>query len=556
MRVPSPSTLPFLQDLLPLRPAERLVLQAWADGDIAKLSYRRPGAPRADVTLRAAFLAGLARHGASAGEGRRIEILGAWVQGRLNLVDAAVPTSLWFYRCVFDTTPWLDGARIVGSIGLPGCLLPGLRAEAATVEGDVSLGAGCTIRGSVRLARATIGRDLDCARLLLRAADPDPMFKRRPLVADGARIGGNVVLGDGFEAEGQVRLVGARIAGHLRVGRASIGGNLCPSGVRGAAFKLDGVRVAGSVFLDGGLAVAGRVRLQGAHIAGDLDCSGALFDKIGDASWDDAPGLLLDRAHIGGTLRLRGLRAPLRGASFADARVGALDDDVLTWGDRLVLDGFAYARLAPGAPADARFRRAWLMRQVPAHLGGADFRTGPWRRLIRVLRRQGHELSARELAIGREEHLRRIGRVGAAWPRPARALAPAVHRLFGVAAGYGHRPQRLLAGLAVVWLVCGLVFGSAAQDGAFVPRQAPCAPDCAAAAATDFRPFVYSLDLLLPIIDLQQEQGWAPAAARSPDESWHGILNLLAWLEPLLGAAACAALLAAWFGLTDRDRRV
>jgi len=557
--VPSLST--ELRGLEPLRPAERIVLRACLGGQIAKVSYRRPAAATADVTVRAEFLARLARGGVGFRlVSRRIEILGAWITGRLNLVDASVPMSLWMYRCVFDTTPLLDGARIVGSVGLPDCQLPGLRAESCTIAGDLSIGPGCEIAGDVRLSRTEIGRNLVCDRLTLRGPGPTPGSElapaparlRRPLVADGLRTGGDVVFGHGLVVDGELRLVGARVGGDLRFGRTCIGASPGDGGVRGTALNLDRIRIGGSARLDAGLVVAGTVRLQGARIEGDLDVSGALFDKVGDASWGDAAVLLLERARIGGQLALRGLRSPLRGASLADARVGALLDDASTWGDRLVLDGFFYARLAPGAPTDAEFRADWLRRQVGAHLG-RDFRHGPWRHAIRVLRHQGRELSARRLAIHREEHLRRIGQVGAGRPAWSRALALAVHRVYGAVAGYGHRPQRLVALTVALWLACGVAYLGAAEQGAMAPVGHACAPECVpgAVTATAFRPFVYSLDQMVPGVDLHEASAWTPVTTGR----WAGLARLLAWLEPLLGAAALATLLASWSGLTDRDRR-
>lgn len=538
------------------------MLQAALAGGIAKVSYRRPATPTADLSLRAGFLACLARGAAGPQfDGRRIEILGAWVQGRLNLVDAAVPMSLWFYRCHFDTTPLLDGARITGSLGFPDCSLPGLRAEACSIAGDLALNAGCAIRGDLRLARAVIGRDLDCERLVLRAPGRDPALKRRPFVADGVRIGGNLVLGDGFEADGEVRLVGARIAGDLRIGKACLGANLCPSGARGAALNLDRVNVAGHALLNRGLSAAGAVRLNGARIEGDLDFSGAEIDRIGDATWDESAALSLVRANVGGTLVLREQRLPLRAATLADAQVGALADDASTWGERLVLDGLRYRRLAPGAPTDAEFRHAWLAQQVPAHLDD-DFRPAPWRRLIRVLRRHGDHESARRLAIAREQHLRAIGRVGRGLPGAWRALSNAAHAAYGLAAGYGHRPQRLLAMLALTWASCAFVYLGAAERGAMAPRSSFEARPAAAAAAADadFNPFVYSLDLMLPLVDLRQARGWAAVGATGTGreagvDGWRIVAGTLAWIESLLGGVLCLGLVVALSGLSDRDRR-
>jgi hypothetical protein len=589
----TPPAAPLLADFEPLRRAERILLHAFRTGEIAKAGFRRPLVPSADFTIRGAFVSFLARGGDSRrGEGRSLQLLGAWIEGRIDLRDAVVPESLWFYRCVLDATPRFDGARIGGSVSFPDCLLPGLRAEACAFAEDLVLNSGCTVRSEVRLAGATIGGDLNCERMRLRSSERSTSPSRRRLVAHGARIGGDVILDGGFEADGDVELVGARIAGNLRAGNARLSGNIDSDGMRGDALNLDRVRVAGRVSLGDGFSAAGLVRLTRARIDGDLDCSGAAFDVFGDVAWGGCATLLLDRSKVGGTLMLARLKHPLLGASFIGARVGALVDDVSTWGERLALDGFAYARFAAGAPTDARFRLAWLARQEPAHLR-KDFRPGPWRQLIAVLRRTGHNHEARVVAVQRESHLRRIGRVGAGAPRALRWLPRLGHWLFGLLVGYGYRPLRLVAVMAMIWLACAAMYQAAAERGVMAPtnpaifndpRYARCRADAVAPrmarngvpAAGNwtrcadlpveypaFRPYAYSLDLLLPLVDLQQEHAWAAASlAADPvpgDEArtidlWRIATRTLSWFEILFGWAASLTLAAALTGLFDRDR--
>ena len=561
-----------------MRRAEDVLLRACRNGEIAKVGLRRPLVPSADTTVRGEFVSFLARggDGAHAGNGR-IEIVGAWFEGRVDLRDAVVRESLWFYRCVFDATPRFEGARIAGSVSFPDCLLAGLRAEACTFAGGLALNSGCTVRTEVRLARATIGRDLNCERLRLRSSDRSASLPRRRLMADGAHIAGDAILAGGFEADGDVRLVGVRIAGNLRVDDARLTGSIDSEGVRGDALNLDQVRVAGRVSLDRGFSAAGAVRLKRARIEGDLDCSGAAFDVFGDMDLDSGSTLLLDRAKVGGSLVLTRLKRPLMGASLADARVGTLQDDPSTWGERLTLDGFRYARLADGAPTAAPFRLSWLAQQQPAHLK-RDFRSQPWRQLIGVLRHMGRDNDARDVAVERESHLRRIGRISAGAPRGLRWLSKLGHRLFGLCAGYGHRPWRLVATMMLVWVLCSVMYWMAAERGVMAPtnplvfndpRYASCRPGNWTACADlppeypAFHPFAYSLDLLLPLVDLQQEHRWAavsdsrtPASSGDarPVDSWGGATRMLSWLEILFGWAASLTLIAVFAGLFNRDR--
>jgi hypothetical protein len=526
-----------LADFEPLSRAERLLLEAFTHAGIARVGYRRPAAPTPDVTVRAAFLAFLARGaGDRAGaHGKRIEMLGAWVQGRFSVQGAAVPVGLWLYRCVFDSAPVFDGARWAGSIGFPDCALPALHAEGCTIAGALTLNAGCSVLGEVRLSHSSILHDLNLERARLGGGFDAPATGKRPLVADGLRVGGDVLLGKGFEAAGEVRFVGASIEGDLRATGAQLHGSVDADGARQVALNLDRAHVAGDVSLDRGFSAAGTVRLKRVRIGGDLDATDAAFDVVGDASWSEGAALLLDGARIRGALRLCRLQTPLLGATLADARVGSLVDDASTWGQRHVLDGFRYARLADAAPTDAAFRRGWLARQRPAHLG-ADFRLDPWRQAIKVMRRMGHGADAAALAVGRENWLRDIGRIGAGQPRALRWLVRLGHRIFGWVAGYGHQPLRLLALTAGVWLVCAWVYQFGAAQGLHAPAN----------------PWLYSLERLVPMLDLLQGRQFAAAPAPGP---WGDLLHAVMVLEGLLGWAAGLALIATLAGWADRDRR-
>jgi hypothetical protein len=107
------------------------------------------------------------------------------------------------------------------------------------------------------------------------------------------------------------------------------------------------------------------------------------------------------------------------------------------------------------------------------------------------------------------------------------------------------------------------------------PRYAHCRSDAAAprgdagnwarcpdlpAAYPAFRPLVYSLDVMLPGVELQQQREWTPLASRSPSHDasasggWATATRTLAWLQMLCGWAASFMLVAALLGLFNRDR--
>ena len=554
-----------LADFEPLPPAEAQVLRALRTGTIAKLGLRRPHDAEPRVRLRGAFLSFLARGGAGVpAGGAGLQIVGACISGRFDLSGSTAPMSVWFYRCLFLTAPRLDRAHVVGSASFADCALPGLRAEACRVDEHLSFGAGCQVDGEVRIARARIGRDLDCERLQMSAG----AAAEHGFIADDVRVGGDVVLCGGFESAGEVRFVAAQIGGSVRAAQARLAAAIDGADQRGIALNLDLARVVGSVCLDAGFSAAGQVRLQQAAIGGDLNCAGAAFDVVGDASWGDhRAALLLDRARIGGALILEQLQEPLQGASLIDAQAGTLSDDATSWGIGHALDGFAYRRLGDDAPSDAAMRVDWLERQRAGHLG-RGYRPEPWRRLVKVLRRMGRSADARGVAIGRERHLRRAGLIGGGVPRGMRWLALLAHDVYGVLAGYGQRPLRPLGLAAAVWLLCAALYWGAAEQGAIVAGAVAsrgaigpgaCPAGCVEAPArASFQPLLYSLDVLVPLVDLQQARRWVPAPwpAAAPVEAVIGLplLRLLTWLEALCGWLAALLLLASAIGVADRDR--
>ena len=215
--------------------------------------------------------------------------------------------------------------------------------------------------------------------------------------------------------------------------------------------------------------------LSAAQIGGNLSCSGAKL--VGKDCY-------AFRRRCGGRRRtvFRSLKQPVHDISLSGARVGRLVDDEASWGAGLVLDGFTYDALLGDAPTDAPRRLAWLKKQRPSHWGveqnGMDFKPQPWQQLIRVLRAMGHDEEARQVAIAREEHLRRIGKIGQTPPTWGRLRAfvyrsatRRFHWLFGLLAAYGYRPIRVAGWMLGVWLACAAMFWWAALQGVFAPTS-------------------------------------------------------------------------------------
>ena len=100
------------------------------------------------------------------------------------------------------------------------------------------------------------------------------------VAADFMKVERTVYLRNGFKAEGGVRLLGASIGGDLDCSK----GRLFNRG--GDALIADKITVGGAIYLHNGFTAEGQVRLSGASIGKDLDCEKGLFLNRGKMALD------------------------------------------------------------------------------------------------------------------------------------------------------------------------------------------------------------------------------------------------------------------------------
>src|SRR5262249_15815403 len=151
-----------------------------------------------------------------------------------------------------------------------------------------------------------IGGDLNCV---------DGTFRNRTvdgsgvaLGCDGTRISGKVILASSFRSEGAISFVSAKIAGQLDCVAGPFA-NRTEHGT-GLALNFSGAEVGGAVWLSNGFLAEGEVRLYGARVKGYLRCFGGRFDNAaarktdGSQTWTPfvADALNLTGAKIDGIL--------------------------------------------------------------------------------------------------------------------------------------------------------------------------------------------------------------------------------------------------------------
>jgi hypothetical protein len=271
------------------------LLDLAGDGPVDEAAMRSWDSSR---TIRAAVLRDILRGRlAPDPDPHGLRLRGARIAGRLDLENLTTDVGVELSDCLLGEGLVARHATLPFLV-LSGCRLehpsqPPLDAERLTatwlaLDGAV-IAAACET-GAVGLAGARLGA-LRCNHAMIRN-DAGPALQAESLHADQG-----VGLSDNFEAVGAGNLGAVRLAGaHL--------GTLQCNGARlrndaGPALIGDGLQVDQDVVFSGGFQAVGTgergaVRLLGAHVSGDLDCSGARLCNA-DGSALNADGLQVDQ---------------------------------------------------------------------------------------------------------------------------------------------------------------------------------------------------------------------------------------------------------------------
>lgn len=196
---------------------------------------------------------------------RGIRIKGARIEEKLDLEYGESLFPLIFEKCNFPQGMNLRDAKI-RELNLDGTHTGPIDGDGLTVDGCLFLSEGFEAQGEVRLIGATIRGDLDCEKA--RFINP----KADVLSGRGLKVEGCVYMRNGFKAEGEVCMAGAIIGENFDCS----GGHFINKKGK-TAFDADGLNIKGNVFFRDGFKAFGAVRLVGAKIGGNLECNNAKF---------------------------------------------------------------------------------------------------------------------------------------------------------------------------------------------------------------------------------------------------------------------------------------
>jgi hypothetical protein len=482
---------------------------------------------------------------------------GCWLPGldAPNLVTAGAVT---FERCTVDGPVDLTDASVGGTLTLRDTSLHNPGGEALTAPrvsiGGALVGDGLTATGTLSLPAARIQGTLSLrgARLVTPGGDA--------LSAEHAQVLGPVDLTDGFAADGAVRLDDITAEGPVLMADATV------TVADGEAITLGGARVNGSAVLtgtttDGAVTLAGAVLtsdadLRGCRIGGALDVTSAsigrdLLCTTGDRPFAAAV-LRAPRAQVGRQANLDGAELTHAGGVSVDladlraqdlvltlagpvpgrvvlrkARCESVTDDTDLWEAAGGLDVTEFTYEAFGVPIDP-LDTAWVrtrLRLLRRALAGS-YQPSPYDQLITVLRTAGMENLATIAQIEKQRARYKALADAKRLSGPVIRLASNVLR---VGFGYGYRISLALGWLAALW-----VFGAVW----FAVR--PALPPINPGEQVPWNPALYTLDLLVPLVDLGNKNRWlATGASRGIAVT----LTVMGWILATTIAAELARLL-------------
>ncbi|MBB5629853.1 hypothetical protein [Sphaerisporangium krabiense] len=358
----------------------------------------------------------------------------------------------------------LIGARLGANLSFKGATLgndngAALTLDHAVVEGGV-IGDDATLSGGhLSMRHAALNGGLTLRRARLPAAKDGG-----PLRMEGAAVEGLAAFDD-VHAEGGVYIRDCRFGGPVIFAGARL------EAPDGAALRFVRNEAAGRVLCER-MTARGEVRFEHSRIGHDLDLREAVLSTP-DGTALDATGLQAAELAL--------LSRETHGRIVLDhARIGLLRDDPERWARALHVNGLTYEALEPRLPAESRL--GWLRRD------GRGYQPQPYEQLAAHYTGNGHLADARAVMFAKE--------------RAQRAGKTVLGRLWSglqeVTVGFGYKPGRAALWLAVLVAAGAVVYG-AAHPAPLKKGEAP-----------DFNPVMYTLDLLLPFVDLGQQNAYNP----------------------------------------------
>ncbi len=643
-----------------MKPAEKRLLEACQKGEHLFLGQERPTEKTANNEIRGKFLRAMILSNNQEIEVDKKKVTlkidpkgvmfsGIYISGTFDFSFCSTDLPFSFKNSRFENRLNFSDSKI-RFLSLTGSIVPSFDAFRLVCESDIFLN-GFEAQGKVNFGSAQIGGSLSCINGKFINENGDA------LNCDKVKIGGSVFLRDGFEAEGKVNFASAQIAGSLNCRRGKI------TNEKGDTLNCNGVIIEGNVFLIDGFNSKGKVNFILAQIGSNLECtngkfinekedalncnkvkiggsvylnnnfeakgkvnfgsaeiSGSFFCMKGKIINDKEDALICYRAKIYGDIFFNNgfeIKGNLSLSSteikkslvfsklnitgnciLTSAKIDTIKESDNFWKKsefkEFHLDGLEYNHLS-GKNLDSSTLEKWLDKMP-------EFKPQPYKQLAKVLRNMGHNNEADDIMI---EYNNITTSKSENW------FIKKLKQIYGITAGYGYKPMRVLGTMFTIWFFCSLFYLYASQVAIFAPSDTLVFQNLKYKSSinkcgvplknfnwseiyyhnsnddkcielkmnniepeqksnktqnwttnenlegeyTTFSPYWYSLDIILPIVDLQMDKDWGVFISPiNSDITLNHVTRWIVWIEILFGWIYSLILVAILSGLAKNEK--
>ncbi len=314
----------------------------------------------------------------------------------------------------------------------------------------------------------------------------------------------NHALFNSIYSEGTFRLSSADIRGDLECKNYSI--FLCPKGI---SFNATCLMVSGRADFES-VQSDGEFSLANARITGQLELSHACFYHDHDFTLNMQELTVSSGLFMTDNFRIHGMLC------LDYAKVRQLVDERDCWPSKgmLRIEGLEYDSFdGTTTPKSSKERLEWL-----SLMPEDAFYSQPYEHLAKNFREMGHRTSWREVKIAKEIARRKSTSLG--------FFAILWSYFLGAFVAHGYKPWRALILLFLLWLAGSSIFYYADIFGVLQPAKERLYTHSGYKDGNDwpnrypkFNSLVYSLDTLIPFLNLHQEDFWLPDATKNANFS-------------------------------------
>jgi len=473
-----------------------------------------------------------------------------------------------------------------------------LNGNGADVQGSVFLRNGFLSKGEVNFINLKIGGILDCS---------DGKFINKngiSLNCNGIKVEGTVFLRNGFLSEGEVNFIASKLASldcsnsEFICGLENNISLICNASI-----------IEGNVFFNNNFKSKGEVNFIGSQIGSNFECTNGKFTNEGGFALNcfqmivNGSVFLNDGFITLGTINFHYVQIKYllffmnlnKGCNLnlSSVKVNELQLTEKEEFGELFLDGLEYNHLS-GKSVDSKTLLQWL-EKMP------EFKPQPYKQLVKVLRNMGHHKESNDIMIKYND---------ITTSKSENWFIKKLKQVYGITAGYGYKPLRVLVTMFLIWFFCSLFYLYASKVAIFAPSNTLVFQNIKYKSSinkcgvplknfnwseiyynsndnkcieskmnnlepkqklektqnwttnenlegeyTTFSPYWYSLDILLPIVDLQMDKDWGVFISPiNSDITMNHVIRWIVWIEILFGWIYSLILVAILSGLAKNEK--